>query len=98
MLLRHAGPTDLWFHAKEIPGAHVILKGIQPGKEGIEAAAMLAALHSRGSHSTNVPVDYTQVKNVRRIPGAKPGMVTYTGQRTVFITPDHEKLQALLKR
>lgn len=98
LLLRHADPADLWFHAKEIPGAHVILKGAKAVKEGIEAAAMLAAIHSRSAHSANVPVDYTQVRNVRRIPGAKPGMVTYTGQRTIFITPDHAKLHELLKR
>ncbi|HAP32574.1 MAG TPA: hypothetical protein DCQ14_05945 [Firmicutes bacterium] len=98
LLLRHADPADLWFHAKEMPGAHVILKGRKAGKEGIEAAAMLAAIHSRGARSANVPVDYTQVMNIHRIPGAKPGMVTYTGQRTIFITPDHEKLNELLKR
>ncbi|MEW5921804.1 MAG: NFACT RNA binding domain-containing protein [Bacillota bacterium] len=97
LLLRQANATDLWFHAKEMPGAHVILKGAQPGKEAIEAAALLAAGHSRGAHSANVPVDYTTVKNVRRIPGARPGMVTYTGYRTIFVTPDHKKLTALLQ-
>ncbi len=97
LLLRGASATDLWFHAKDMPGAHVILKGANPGEKAVEAAALLAAGHSRGGHSTNVPVDYTRVKNVRRLPGAGPGMVTYTGYRTLFVTPDREKLAALLK-
>lgn len=97
LLLRQAAATDLWFHAKDMPGAHVILKGKQPSEEGIESAAMLAAIHSRGAHSANVPVDYTTVKNVRRIPGAGPGMVTYTGYRTLFITPDENTLKSLLQ-
>ena len=97
LLLRQAAATDLWFHVKDIPGAHVILKGTQPLPEAIEAAAMLAASHSRGAHSANVPVDYTTVKNVRRIPGAGPGMVTYTNYRTLFITPDQAKLTTLLQ-
>lgn len=97
LLLRRAAATDLWFHVKDMPGAHVILKGPQPGEEAMETAALLAAGHSRGAHSANVPVDYTAVRNVRRIPGAGPGMVTYTGYRTLFVTPDQEKLAALLK-
>lgn len=97
MLLRQAAATDLWFHVKDMPGAHVILKGSNPSKEGVEAAALLAASHSRGAQSGNVPVDYTPVKNVRRIPGAGPGMVTYTGYKTLFVTPEKEKLATLLQ-
>ena len=85
---------DTWLHVKDIPGSHVIIKN--PEKKTIpkgilEAAANLAAYHSKGRYSALVPVDYTQRKNVKKPNGAKPGMVIYENQKTIFITPDEKK-------
>lgn len=87
---KHASPTDLWFHTKDIHGSHVILK--TDGNINIEEAvlyecAKLAAQHSKGKNSSNVPVDYTQVKFVKKPNGAKPGMVIYTHNKTLYVNP-----------
>ncbi|NLJ56931.1 MAG: fibronectin/fibrinogen-binding protein [Firmicutes bacterium] len=92
-----AAKTDLWLHVKDLPGAHVVVKSEEPRQETILEAALLAAYYSRGAHSSNVPVDYTQVKNVRRL-GNKPGMVTYSNFKTMYVTPHREKLQAILNK
>ena len=93
-----AKDNDLWFHAKGIPGSHVILKleGKEAADEEIEAAALLAAFHSKGKLSAKLPVDYTQVKNVKKIKGAKPGLVTYENFKTIFVTPDKEVIDGLV--
>jgi predicted ribosome quality control (RQC) complex YloA/Tae2 family protein len=97
-LIQHfAIKTDLWFHVKDMPGSHVIVRSENPHEKTIKEAALLAAYFSRGADSSNVPVDYTPVKNVRRIPGAKPGMVTYSKQKTIFVTPD-KKIPYSLKQ
>lgn len=87
---KHASPTDLWFHTKDIHGSHVILK--TDGNNNIEEnilieCAKLASKHSKGKASTNVPVDYTQVKFVKKPNGAKPGMVIYTHNKTLYVNP-----------
>ena len=87
---KYASATDLWFHTKDIHGSHVILK--TNGNINIEEAvlyecAKLAARHSKGKNSANVPVDYTQVKFVKKPNGAKPGMVIYTHNKTLYVTP-----------
>lgn len=95
-LVHHfAAKTDLWLHAKDLPGSHIIVKAEHPREETIEEAALLAAHFSRGAHSSNVPVDYTQVKNVRRL-GKKPGLVTYSNYRTKYVTPHEEKLRSFI--
>ena len=93
-----ASKTDLWLHVKDMPGAHVIVKAANPHADLIKEAALLAAHFSRGAHSSNVPVDYTIVKYIQRIPGAKPGMVTYKNYRTIYVTPDEKILYSLLKQ
>lgn len=94
-----AAPYDLWFHARNIPGAHVVVRlphAQSPvDEETIQAAAMLAAYYSQGRHSSGVPVDWTRVKNVRKIPGARPGMVRYDGQQTLAVTPDANLVKRL---
>ncbi len=84
-----ASKQDLWFHTKNIPGSHVIL--ITEGKEVDDAsllyAASLAAANSKAAKSENVPVDFTEVKNVKKPAGAKPGMVIYTTNRTIYAKP-----------
>ncbi|MCG0238306.1 MAG: NFACT family protein [Firmicutes bacterium] len=89
-----AAPTDLWLHAKEIPGAHVILRlppGVEPPEASLREAALLAAYFSKARLSANVPVDYTLRRHVRKPPGARPGMVIYDHHRTLHVTPDPER-------
>ncbi len=92
LTLRQARKNDLWFHTKNIPGSHVIL-AVQGGKEtssSIAEAALLAACYSRGRESSNVAVDYTLVKNVSKPQGAKPGMVIYVKNKTIYARPDQK--------
>ncbi len=85
-----AGPKDFWFHTKDIPGSHVILftEGSPLTEELVYQAASIAAFHSKGKNSKNVPVDYVQVRYVKKPNGAKPGMVIFTNNRTVYVDPE----------
>ena len=98
LTLKTANHRDFWFHTKNIPGSHTILvtEGREPGEVSLREAAMLAAWHSRGRDSSQVPVDYTQVRNVSKPSGAKPGMVIYVNYNTVYVTPE-EALVSRLK-
>lgn len=90
LTLKFANSSDLWFHTKDIHGSHTIIKlGIDKDvpKETILEAARLAAYYSKARESAQVPVDYTQIKNVKKPNGAKPGMVIYEGYNTVYVTP-----------
>ncbi|MCD2434918.1 NFACT family protein [Acidaminococcus sp. NSJ-142] len=80
---------DLWFHAKNIPGSHVILKTTlpQPREEDILMAASLAAGYSKGKNSDRVAVDCAEKHLVKKPSGAKPGFVIYTGQKTLYVHP-----------
>jgi predicted ribosome quality control (RQC) complex YloA/Tae2 family protein len=80
-----AQPEDIWLHARGVPGAHVILRtsGRQPAPGSIAYAARLAAQNSQARSAGRVEVDYTHKKHVRKIPGAPPGLVTYTGEKTL---------------
>lgn len=84
-----ASKTDLWFHVKNIPGSHVIVfsGGNTVTDETILQAALLAAENSKAAKSANVAVDYTPIKYVKKPNGAKPGMVIYTTNKTVYVTP-----------
>lgn len=96
LTFKTAGKNDLWLHARNIPGAHVILfcNNREPIPQAIEFAATVAAKHSFGANSGGVSVDYTKVRYVKKPPGAKPGMVTYDKFSTVYIKLDgrEEKL------
>ena len=89
---RLADKTDTWFHTKNIHGSHVVVKngGGQISDETLLFAAKLAALNSRAKNSSNVPVDYTPVKFVKKPAGAKAGMVIYTTNKTLYVTPWEE--------
>lgn len=89
LTLTHASKTDLWLHTKDIPGSHVILKldGREAEDSDILEAAGIAAYHSKGQASENVPVDYCPVKRVKKPNGAKPGMVIFTENKTVWVNP-----------
>lgn len=84
-----AAKNDLWFHVKNIPGSHVIVmcRGGEVSEATVMKAAALAAANSKAASSSQVPVDYTSVKYVKKPCGAKPGMVIYTTNKTVFVTP-----------
>ncbi len=89
LTLKTAAKTDIWLHTKEIHGSHVIISagGRQVSDTAIIEAARLAAYHSKARTSSNVPVDYTLVKHVSKPTGAKPGMVIYVNNRTVYVDP-----------
>ena len=89
LTLKRAASTDLWLHTKDIPGSHAILllEGAEPTEEELFEAASIAAFHSKGADSENVPVDYTKVRHVKKTSGAKPGMVIFTHNRTLYVTP-----------
>ncbi len=90
LTFRIARPGDLWFHARETPGAHVVLRidsNRPPEPAELERAAELAAFHSKATGSEKVAVDYTERKHVRRQKNAPPGLVWYTGARTIVVTP-----------
>lgn len=92
LTFKQAGSRDVWFHTKDIPGSHVILftegKDIDDLSEAaIFETASLAAYYSKGRASENVPVDYVQAKYVKKPNGAKPGMVIFTNNRTVWTNP-----------
>ena len=83
---RQAAPSDLWLHAHDLPGSHVVIKG-NATNEAIEFAASLAAYYSKGKNSLKVQVDCTQRKNVRSIPGSAIAHVTYSNPRVFFVSP-----------
>lgn len=86
---KKAHPYDLWFHAKNIPGSHVILAchDVQPTVEQIEKAAQMAAFCSQGKKSSKVEVDCTLIKYVKKMPHAVPGLVTFSHQKTYLVEP-----------
>lgn len=91
-----ARKEELWFHAKDIPGSHVVISGnLNPSDEVKTDAAELAAYYSKGRLSNLVQVDMIEVKKLNKPTGGKPGFVTYTGQKTLRVTPDSEKIQSM---
>lgn len=86
---KRAGGSDIWLHTKDIPGSHVIilLEGKKASDEDLAQAAAIAAYHSKGRQSSNVPVDYTQIRHVKKPSGAKPGMVIFTHNKTLYVDP-----------
>lgn len=97
LTLRKASKSHIWLHTKEIPGSHVIIQNDNPSEETIIQAAELAAYFSKARSSSNVPVDYVEVKQVHKPNGAKPGFVIYEGQQTVYVTPSRNKTNNLAK-
>lgn len=99
LTFRHAGPEDVWLHARQVPGSHVVLRwseaGAPPARD-LEEAATLAALHSKARSSGTVAVDWTRRKHVRKPRGTPPGRVMVSHAKTVFVAPDaalEEKLR-----
>ncbi|WP_017380806.1 Rqc2 family fibronectin-binding protein [Paenisporosarcina sp. TG-14] len=92
-----ANKSQTWFHTKDIPGSHVVIHENEPDEESILEAAMLAAYFSKARDSSSVPVDYTEVRHVKKPNGAKPGFVIYFEQKTVFVTPSEDIVRKLRK-
>ena len=98
LTFKMARKEELWFHAKDIPGSHVVISGnLDPSDEVKTDAAELAAYFSKGRLSNLVQVDMTEVKKLNKPTGGKPGFVTYTGQKTLRVTPDPEKIASMKK-
>lgn len=97
LTLKTAKATDIWLHTKDIAGSHVIIRtnGQTPSERTIHEAAMLAAFHSKGKSGSGVPVDYVAVKFVKKPAGAKPGMVIFTNNKTLYVTPDEGAVERL---
>ena len=96
LTMKDADHRDIWLHTQKIHGSHVILctEGQTPDDDTLVEAAKLAAWYSQAKESANVPVDYTQVKNVKKPAGARPGMVIYNVYKTVNVKPE----EALVKQ
>ena len=93
LTMKYASKTDVWMHTKDIPGSHVIVR-MEDGRtvsdlpaDLIYEAASIAAFHSKAAGSSNVPVDYVPVRYVKKPNGAKPGMVIFTHNQTVYVDP-----------
>ena len=90
LTLKYASKNDIWFHTKDIHGSHAILKlnsNDIPNEDVLIRCAEIAALHSKAKNSSNVPVDYCEVRFVKKPNGAKPGMVIYTHNHTLYVNP-----------
>lgn len=97
LTMKDSARTDLWLHAGKVHGAHVILscEGREPDEESVIEAAAIAAFYSQARGSSKVPVDVTQVREIKKPAGARPGMVIYHTYRTVMAEPDEELVERL---
>ena len=89
LTFKAARKDDIWCHASKVHGSHVIIScaGVTPPDDTITPAAQLAAYYAESTGGRNIPVDVTPVKQVKKVPGAKPGMVIYHSYRTVIVNP-----------
>ena len=98
-----ASSNDYWFHAKDIPGSHVIVRipnndpEYEMSEKLIRTAANLAAYYSKGQTSGSVPVDYTKIRNLKKVPGTKGSFVTLTSHKTIYIDPDMDLIKEITK-
>lgn len=96
LTFKMAKKGELWFHAKDIPGSHVLIKdNLNPSDEVKTDAAELAAYYSKARLSNLVQVDMIEAKKLNKPTGGKPGFVTYTGQKTLRVTPTEEKINSM---
>ena len=96
LTFKMAKKEELWFHAKDIPGSHVVITGnLHPSDDVKTDAAELAAYFSKARLSNLVQVDMIEIKKLNKPTGGKPGFVTYTGQKTLRVTPDEAKIKSM---
>ncbi len=95
-----AAKTDYWFHAKNVPGSHVVMvcNGEEPDAKDFTQAAEIAAYYSKAYGGQNIAVDYTFAKNVKKPPAAKPGFVIYHTNWTAYVTPNAEDIRRLRQK
>ncbi len=93
-----AARDDIWLHTKDIPGSHVVIRSKEPSRETLLEAANLAAYFSKARQSSSVPVDFTQIRHVKKPSGAKPGYVIYEQQQTLYVTPGEELILKLRRQ
>ncbi|MBQ5816116.1 MAG: NFACT family protein [Oscillospiraceae bacterium] len=100
LTLKDSAKGDIWFHTQKIPGSHTVIltEGKNVPDKTLEEAAIIAAYNSKARASTKVAVDYTQIKNVKKPSGAKPGMVIYETYKTAIVTPDEELVKKLISK
>ncbi len=100
LTMKLARPEDWWFHTQIIPGSHVLVRGVvgELPERTRDEAAMLAAWFSQARASSKVPVVFTRKRHVKKPSGAKPGMVIYEHEKTLFVTPDADAVRALEKQ
>lgn len=89
-----AKPSDLWFHVKDMPSSHVILSGVI-NEKSIRCASLICSYFSKARYSSSVPVIYTYVKNLKRIPGKRNCFLNYTNEKTIYIDPDIDYINSL---
>lgn len=87
--------NEIWLHTKDIPGSHVVIHTDEPDDTTLMEAAILSAYFSKARDSSSVPVDYTEIRHVKKPSGAKPGFVIYFEQKTLYVTPDEAKILSL---
>lgn len=95
---KYASRYDTWFHVKDMPGSHVVVKGDELDEYTIRLASNIAAYYSKGKNSSSVPVNYTLVKNLKKPSGGKPGQVLLDTYKTIYIDPDSCCLQEIMKK
>ncbi len=100
LTLKDSKKTDIWFHTHNIHGSHTVLvtDGKAPSNQALEEAAILAAYHSKARESAQVPVDYTEIRNIKKPQGAKPGFVIYDPYKTAFVSPSAQKVAQLAEK
>lgn len=100
LTFKTAEKSDYWFHIKNVAGSHCIMvcNGEEPPEIDFTEAAVIAATHSKAQSGENVAVDYTFVKNIKKLPASKPGMVTYKTNWTAYVTPDEKLCEKLRVR
>ena len=95
---KYAKHNDYWFHVKDYPGSHVVVHTDELNENLIRTAANLAAYYSSEGESSSVAVDYTQIKNIKKIPGRRNCFVTYTKNLTIYIDPNKELIDSLKRK
>ena len=92
MTIKYAKKSDLWFHTKDIHGSHgiLVLNGNVPGQEILVKCSQIVAYNSKARLSSNVPVDFCEVRYVKKPNGSKPGMVIYNNNSTLYVTPNNK--------
>lgn len=98
LTFKYAHRYDMWFHAKDMPGSHVVVKAQDLDEYTIRLAAKIAAYYSKGKNSSSVPVNYTLVKTLKKPAGSKPGKVILDNYKTIYIDPDETFLEELTKK